>query len=223
MTDDILQDVNLLATPVRKRPARPTARQLGVVMLAVALVGMGAGLWYQHRHNAAEHAVRMLNAEIDELILSLEERSYSLAERNAAPALVAELQRREREAEDKSRVLDLLSGESVGNTEGFSGHLAALGRRHPRDLWLDRIVIGDGGRRLALRGLTLDADLVPRFLHELQREPGLAGTAFASFTLAGDDEAPGPMRFALATACEAGEAQDAGAPCLPFGEAEPQP
>lgn len=223
------QDINLLTTSPGRVSPRPTARQFGIALLALFVAGVVAGVWQEHRRSSLERTVTTLYSDIDGLIATLEERSIFLAERNADPALVAELKRREREADDKSRVLDLLSGESVGNTDGFSAHLAALGRRHPEGLWLENIQIAAGGRQLMLVGRTLHANLVPELLSELQAEPALAGTAFATFAMSGDDTGRTPLRFALATGCEsidaAGEAAadeaqpnavQARQPCVPF-------
>jgi hypothetical protein len=225
------QDINLLTTSPGRSSRQPAARQLGILLLALIVLGVGAGAWREHRRAALEQSLADLGDEIDELVADLEDRSNFLAERNADPALVAELKRREREADDKSRVLDLLSGESVGNTAGFSAKLAAFGRRHPQGLWLENIRIAAGGRQLMLVGRTLHAGLVPQFLSELQSEPALAGTAFATFTMAADDGAPTPLRFALATACEPQDAHEevqddvspdiemrAVIPCVPFDE-----
>jgi hypothetical protein len=213
------QDINLLTNAPNRSSPRPTARQFGIALLALIFFGVLAGLWQENRRTSLEQTAEILNADIDGAIMNLEERSFFLAERNADPALVAELKRREREADDKSRVLDLLSGESVGNTDGFSAHLAALGRRHPEGLWLTNIRIADGGRQLMLVGRTLLARLVPKFLSGLQVEPALAGTAFATFTMSGDDSGREPLRFALATGCAQSEAAgEAEAPeaCVPF-------
>lgn len=225
------QDINLLTTSPGRTSPQPTARQLGIALLALITLGVAGGAWQEHRRVSLERAVTTLGSDIDELVANLEERSNFLAERNADPALVAELKRREREADDKSRVLDLLSGESVGNTEGFSAQLAAFGRRHPEGLWLENIRIAAGGRQLMLVGRTLRAGLVPQFLSELQSEPALAGTAFATFTMSADDTAETPLRFALATGCESPDAAaeatgnaaqpntvQAVVPCVPFDD-----
>jgi hypothetical protein len=213
------QEINLLISAPGRSSPQPTARQVGIAVLVLVLSGTIAGLWQEHGRIALERSVQVLNADIDTVIMDLEERSQFLAERDADPARVAELKRRQREADDKSRVLDLLSGESVGNTEGFSGHLAALGRRHPEGLWLENILIADGGRQLMLAGRTLSAGLVPQFLAELRDEPALAGTAFATFTLAGDDHDNAAMRFALATGCPQGNTAadtQSGEACVPL-------
>lgn len=199
------QDINLLTLPSGSGARHPAAREVAIALIAVIAIGAAFGFWYDHRDRALTRATRDLNADIDDLVMNLEERSHFLAERNADPELVAELKDREQEADDKSRVLDLLSGESVGNTDGFSAHLSALGRRHPEGLWLEHIRIGDGGRQILLRGFALDADLVPRFLAGLGQEPVLAGMPFATFALAADGHGGSPLQFALATVCEAGD------------------
>lgn len=217
------QDINLLLTPAGSTSRQPTARQAAIALLLVLAVGFAGGAWYDHQSNSLEQRATTLNSNIDDLVFNLEERSHFLAQRNADPSLVAELQRRQREADDKSRVLDLLSGESVGNTDGFSGHLAALGRRHPEGLWLDRIRISDGGRQLMLRGLALDAGLIPKFLEDLQREPILSGTSFSTFALSSDEEQAGPLRFALATGCASNSLTAGALMCAPDADQEAQP
>lgn len=213
------QDINLLMPTSGSGTRYPTARQSGIAVLCILGLGIVGGLWYDYENRVLQARARSLNTEIDDLVSSLEERSYFLAERNADPSLVAELKRREREADDKSTVLDLLSGESVGNTDGFSEQLAALGRRHPPGLWLERIQIEAGGREVLLRGLTLEADLVPRFLDNLRDEPVMAGMPFATLALSTGENERAPLKFALATACDA-LAADAGDTCAPADEPE---
>ncbi|MGA8202950.1 MAG: PilN domain-containing protein [Woeseiaceae bacterium] len=215
------QDINLLLTSSGVRSRNPTARHLGIAVLGLIVLGIGAGVWYDTRNDSLARRTSELNNRIDELISDLQERSQFLADRNADPALVAELQRREREADDKSRVMNLLSGKSVGNTAGFSDYLVAFGRRFPRGLWLDHIEIGDGGRQVLLSGRTLDAQLVPRFLTELRHEPVMAGTPFQILSMSEDEKGTGPLQFTLASAC--GDAGDAAQACVALADGEVQP
>lgn len=195
------QDINLLLTSSGRRSRRPTAWHFGMAILSLIVLGTGVGVWYNVHNDSLVHRTAELNDRIDELITELQERSQFLAERNADPALVAELQRREREADDKSRVMNLLSGKSVGNTAGFSDYLVAFGRRFPHGLWMDRIRISDGGRQVLLSGKTVDAQLVPRFLTELRQEPVMAGTPFQILSMSKSDKGTGPLQFTLASAC----------------------
>jgi hypothetical protein len=212
------QDINLLGAAQSASRQLPTALHAAVLAAAILTAGIAASYRMDGQVAAEDARLTDANAAIDELVFSLEERSQFLAQRNTDAALLSGLLSLEREAADKARVLDLLSGETLGNTDGFSEHLAALGRRHPPGLWLDDVRIGEGGRQVLLRGNALRAELIPRFIEGLQMEPAFEGTAFQSFELAG-----APVRFALATGCEDGE-EGARLACFEeAGLAEPGP
>ena len=197
------QEINLLGPARRSAQDLPTAMQAAVCLGVVLAVGLVSGLWLDLSANAAEKRITTATAAIDDLILNLQERSQFLAQRNADSVLVSRLQELERETMDKGRVLDVLSGRALGNTTGFSGQLAALGRRHPDGLWLHHILISDGGRQVALRGRAVSADLVPRFIDALQTEPVFQGTAFAQFAMTRPQSGGGPLSFSLSTSCGA--------------------
>lgn len=195
------QDFNLLDSAPRSAQRSPSIEQLGWLAGAVLAIGIVSGVWLDWRADAAEQRIEQANAAIEDLVLSLQERSQFLAQRNADPALVGRLRQLERESTDKGRVLDLLSGRTLGNTAGFSAHLAALGRRHPDGLWLRHVQIGDGGRQISLRGQAVSADLVPRFIDALQNEPAFQGAAFEQLEMTRRADGGGTVSFALATAC----------------------
>ena len=194
------QEFNLLGTAQRTAQRTPSATQAAWLAGAVLAVGIVSGLLLDWRADAAETRIDRANAGIEDLILNLQERSQFLAQRNADPALVSRLKDLERESSDKNRVLDLLGGKTLGNTAGFSTHLAALGRRNPDGLWLRQVRISDGGRRMALQGNALSADLVPRFIDALQLEPAFQGMAFEHLQIA-RPPGGGPVSFSLATPC----------------------
>jgi Fimbrial assembly protein (PilN) len=196
------QEFNLLGSATQGSPRTPSAMQVAVAAGAVLAVALAAGAWIGMEAGAAEKRIQAANTAIDDLMLSLQERSQFLAQRNADPGLVAKLQQLERESTDKGKVLDLLAGRTLGNTAGFSGHLAALGRRYPDGLWLRHVAISDGGRQMAIQGRATEPALVPRFIAALRAEPAFQGTTFERFELARTEGGTGPVRFTLATAAE---------------------
>lgn len=208
------QEINLLGPVLRGAQRPPSAALSTAIAVGVVLLWLAGWLWLDRLGDTGDARIARANVAIEELVLNLEERSNSLAKRNADPALVARLQQLEREAADKARVLDLLGGRTLGNTQGFSGHLAALGRRHPDGLWLQRVRISNGGRQIVLRGRAVSADLVPRFMEALRLEPAFAGTAFHSFEMSRQKSTDGPVSFALQTACGDAEDEAAAAACL---------
>lgn len=199
------QEFNLLGAPPRASHRRPTAIQVALAAGATLAVALAASAWLGARADGIQGRIQAANTAIEDLMLNLQERSQFLAQRNADPALVAKLQQLERESADKGKVLDLLAGKTLGNTAGFSSHLAALGRRYPDGLWLRQVTISDGGREMAIRGRALDAALVPRFIAALQQEPAFRGTSFQRFVLENPPGGSGTVSFTLATACDGGD------------------
>ncbi len=203
------QDFNLIGAAPRASRRRPAASQVAIAAGATLVLGLAAAAWIGSRASAAERRIEAANLAIEDLMLNLQERSQFLAQRNADPALVAQLRQLERESTDKGKVLDLLAGKTLGNTAGFSAQLAAFGRRNPDGLWLRRVSITDGGREMAIQGGALDAALVPRFIAALQEEPAFRGATFQSFELGNPAGAGGAVSFSLATACGGGDAAQA--------------
>jgi hypothetical protein len=86
-------------------------------------------------------------------------------------------------------------------TSGFSAQLEALGRQQVDGLWLRRIVLSAGDKRLALAGATQDASLVAQYLAALAAEPTLGGARFDHFQL----HRPPSAGVAMASLFEVGE------------------
>lgn len=208
------QDINLLGPALRVAQRPPTAAQSLMISGVAVLLCLAGWLWLARLTDVGDARIARANAAVERLVLNLEERSNSLAQRDVNPALIVRLQQLERDAVDKARVLDLLGGRTLGNTQGFSAKLAALGRRHPDGLWLERVRISDGGRQMALRGRAASADLVPRFMEALRLEAAFAGTAFHSFELSRRKGVDGPVSFTLQTTCGDAEDEAARAACL---------
>ena len=196
------EDFNLLGSAPQRGESALSMAQIGRLALAVVLLGVGAAFWLDYRADETEKRVALGNTMIEDLVTSLQERSQFLAQRNANPALVERLRSLEQESTDKGRVLDALSGKTLGNTGGFSRQLAALGRRHPDGLWLQGLRIADGGREVTIRGRAVSASLVPRFLGALQLEPAFAGVPFERFEMKDPRDASGPLSFALESGCD---------------------
>ena len=104
-----------------------------------------------------------------------------------------------RERDAKRRLLGLLSSESLGNTTGFSDHVAGLARRRVEGVWLRGIRIEAGGGELVLEGSALDPALVPRFLRGLGEEKAFLGSEFRSLRIERSSLEPGRMDWTART------------------------
>src|SRR5207249_7403189 len=89
--------------------------------------------------------------------------------------LEAEVARLESEIKARQTSLQAISTGELGNTAGFSEFFAALGRQAVPGVWLTTVTLAESGGQLTVQGRALRADLMPAFLHALNKEPVMRG------------------------------------------------
>jgi Tfp pilus assembly protein PilN len=194
------QQVNLLAPMYRKQRALFSSRvSIGMCLLVavcLALIYLGT-LW---RGSAlASEQVRLTAARdtatrrVNELALQMQGKADPVLEAQVA-ALTAERDR-------KAQALAALSNREVATTAGFSPQFIGLSRQRVNGLWLTRIELS--GAHMALEGVALSEELIPRYLRRLGGEDVFSGTAFQQARLerAGDGTR---LSFELRTQPKAG-------------------
>ena len=177
------QHVNLYAIQLDAPPEQLSAVQMGKVGLGALAVGLalwGVVEWRNHRLALEVEALRAARGAEAERVLEMA-RLYP--PRPVDAALEAEVAGLGRERDARRRLLGLLSSESLGNTTGFSRHVAGLARRRVEGVWLRRIEIEAGGRELVLAGSAVDPALVPRFLRGLGEEEVFVGSEFRALKI----------------------------------------
>lgn len=95
---------------------------------------------------------------------------------------------------EQQRLIEVLRDQPLGNTEGFSAYLSALGRQRTAELWLTHFVINGSTGAIELTGRTLRPELVPEYLQRLGREDALAGQRFDRLEIA-EDAVAGDTEF----------------------------
>jgi Tfp pilus assembly protein PilN len=169
----------------------------GLAVLVLCLMALLAfGAWRTHR---IERSIGLLERQ--------EVASLDLATRaNAAMRPAQTLEQLEAEAKELSaeiaareRALDIVQRGAATPGSGFAARLEALARPQLEGLWLSGIVLGSGEGRLAMRGGSSDANLVPVYLAALAQDPALAGVRYDRFALrrALPEDAPARMVFEL--------------------------
>lgn len=88
-----------------------------------------------------------------------------------------------RAVDARARALQMLQAGAAGKTTGFAARLEALARSHVEGIWLTSVKLSGSNGSMNLRGETLDADLVPRYLEGLARDGVLKGTRFDEFVI----------------------------------------
>lgn len=171
-------DINLFDPSLRPRkvllPARIFAPALAVV--ALLLVTCAVLQSYEARVTAASRRDMQVRA------VALQTEVRSLGEQLGARRVSPEVQSlaAEREALRGAReaaVTALRTRDDVASG-GHARYLQALARQSVEGLWLTEVTVAGSGDDIALRGRTLDPELVPDYLRRLGREDALRGVAF---------------------------------------------
>lgn len=193
----IRQQVNLLAPMFRKQRAvlssRMTLLACGVVAAVLALVYVGSA-WH-NASLASEEA--QLGARRDAANQRLNELAQQLQAQARDKSLDAQIAVLTAERDRKSQTLAALSQREFGNTTGFSPQFIGLARERLNGLWLTRIEVS--GHAIALDGVTLSEELIPRYLQKLGSESVFAGTEFSHATLSRAHEGGNQIQFELHT------------------------
>lgn len=193
--------------------ARTMAHALGVVALAIAAVF--AFTLFQTR------SAERLATQYREQLVREQAQVTSLVGQTGgearSKALESEVARLEAEINRRRGTLQALSTGELGNTEGFSEFLAALGRQALPGVWLTRIRVDDAGNGLAMEGRALRAELLPAYLRGLSREPMMQGRRVTEMKVAtaakpGEGEPARFVEFLVTAPRELAESAGAGGP-----------
>lgn len=199
MSEMLQQQVNLYQPILGAKRRVFSARTigLGLAVLAVSLVLLaGFGAWRTAR---IERSVRLLESQQAALLALLERTGGDLKAHRSLPELEAEAHGLSADIAARTRALEVLKSGSQSPSTSFAARLESLARRRIEGLWLHDVTVGSGEGRLALRGATVDSNLLPAYLAALAEEPAFAGVRFDSLAMrrAKPTEAPAELVFEL--------------------------
>ena len=191
------QQVNLLAPMYRKQQALFSSRvSIGICLAVGATLALiyAVTIW---RGSVVSSELNRLTSTRDTGTRRVNELAAQLQGQQADPALEAQITELTQERDRKAQALSALSlREAGGGPTGFSPQFIGLARQRLNGLWLTRIELS--GSQMALSGMALSEDLIPRYLRRLGGESVFAGTSFQQAQLERDAEGSG-LRFELRT------------------------
>jgi hypothetical protein len=195
----VKQQVNLLAPMFRKQRALFSAQvSLLIVLLFIGALGLiYAGVRWRGAMLGTEQA--RLEAQRISNTNRLNELAAQMQGKNQSHALDAQLNALTQERDRKAQALAALSRQELGNTRGFSPQFTGLARQRLNGLWLTHIEVGGNGAQMALKGITLSEELIPKYLAKLGTEAVFAGTAFQDASLERRSEGGNQLEFVLRT------------------------
>jgi MSHA biogenesis protein MshI len=198
------QQVNLLAPMFRKQRALFSSRvTLAIAVVVSAALGLiyGASAW-RSATLAGEQA--RLETQRQSATQRLNELAAQFQGKQRSQAMVDELDQLTQERDRKAQALSALSRRELGSAQGFSPHFMGLARQRLNGLWLTRIELSASGTQMALTGVALAEELIPRYLKKLGGEDVFAGTAFEHARLERGAADGAQLQFELRTQAAAG-------------------
>lgn len=192
-----MQQVNLYQDELKKQKLNYSSLmfvQLSLVLIVVLSAVTGFSYFQLQQHQTSlvdkQHKQKIAMAELQKIQaeLSLRKKDTNLAKR---------IRERTNELANKQKVLNILSRDEFGNTNGFIEHVSGLARQRIDGLWLTQIRISGGGTDVALRGTTTKPDLLPKYLQRLSSEKIFTGTEFQSLLMARQEKKKHWLNFSL--------------------------
>lgn len=170
------QYINLYRHVGRRGKVGRDSMLLLAALALVLLVGLGAALFLNYQAGALEARVAQGLAQKKAAEQKLTESTRRLAGSNSG-ARVLSLEARLKEREN---LLAALDAGTLGDMEGYSEYLRALGRRAGQGVWITGFSVARGGSQLGISGRALDGERIPAWLRGLNSEKVFQGKSIAA-------------------------------------------
>lgn len=194
------QEINLYQPALFENKVPFSSRFMARIVIAGLLILLTAGGINEWRVSALESRVENLQALETRALDRIGKYQRRYTPDPADPALSRQVERMREELQARRALLEMLSGEMPGKTQGFSSHIEGLAREDLSTVWLRRIHLDDDN--LLLEGSTTRAADVPLYLQRLTRQQDFAGREFEHLQLTRSEKAAGVIDFLLQTTQE---------------------
>ncbi len=175
------QQINLCQPVFRKQQKVFSARtlaQIAAAVLVLLIAILGHVRWSLASMGRSAEALQQQHEHIRKQIEALEA-AYQTPD---TKTLDAEIEQLMADIDQRNSLLIQFDQQLIQHRNGFAAQFRALAEGHMAGLWLEGITVeGDG--RIELRGISLDAKLVPAYLQQLQKQQGLSTTPFETVSM----------------------------------------
>ncbi|MBF0136955.1 MAG: PilN domain-containing protein [Magnetococcus sp. DMHC-1] len=192
--------VNLLEERLRPKTNLLSGKPiLGMGLLSTLILGLLLGTlqWHMGRIRAEFAQVSSreatLQAEVQQLVDSATDKALNIRLENMAQQLMEKIS-------INKRLMEFLSGNKLGQQEGFAGHLEDLSQCVIPGVWLTGITLQNGGQDMGFSGKGESMELVPRFIESLGRTAHFRNKRFDILQIMNKNADDGePVSFLLRT------------------------
>ena len=175
------QQINLFQPVFRKQQkvfSATTLAQIAVVVLVLLIAILGHVRWTLAGMGRSAEALQQQHDHIRQQIRSLEA-AYQTPD---TEALDSEIEQLMTDIYQRNSLLVQFDQLVIQHRSGFAGQFRALAEQHVPGLWLEGVTVNGEGQ-IEIRGITLDAKLVPVYLQHLQKRQGLSETPFETVSM----------------------------------------
>jgi len=192
-----MQQINLYQSRLQKQKVNLSSPQLLKAVAVVSGLMVGLIVFYAVQLRQLEAELKIEEAAQAVKMAQLESLQTQIQARQKDKQLQARVDALMLEISNKQRVMKVLGEQRFGNSEGFSTHVSGLARQRIEGLWLTQVRISQGGETLGLKGQSLKAELLPRYLQRLSTEAVFAGKTFETLSMTRNSEQSGRLDFEL--------------------------
>jgi hypothetical protein len=175
------QQINLYQPVFRRQEkifSAVTLLQLGAAVLLLLLIITGHAYW-----NLA--GMKQTADSLEQQLQGLNRQMGRIEDERRSPdtdVLDTEIESLLADIEQRNLLLTQFDQLVTQHQSGFAAKFRALASEHVPGLWLESIRT-DNDQKIELRGITLDAKLVPIYLQQLERREDLSETAFETLSM----------------------------------------
>jgi hypothetical protein len=177
-----LQQVNLFRPELQpqKQPFRLVSivSAWGLIVVLFTLLQ----LWGLYRSNDSQQQLADMKQQQIQILQQLND-LRDLTPQNNSARLENKINLARAELEQRRQLLQVMKGQNIGNSTGFSNYLIGFSRQHMSGLSLEYFNLTDGGENIELSGWTHKPELVPDYIGRLRREDSFQDTQFGELAI----------------------------------------
>jgi hypothetical protein len=175
------QQINLFQPVFRKQQkvfSATTLAQIAAAVLVLLIAILGHARWTLASMGRSAEALQQQHDYIRQQIRSLEA-AYQTPD---TEALDSEIEQLMTDIYQRNSLLVRFDQLVIQRRSGFAGQFRALAEQHMPGLWLEGVTVNGNGQ-IEIRGISLDAKLVPVYLQQLQKQQDLSATPFETVSM----------------------------------------
>lgn len=189
------QQINLYQPVFRKQQkvfSATTLLQICAAVLVLLVIISIHARWTLVGMRDAAQVLQMQLGELGQQMGDLEE-AYRTPDTDALDTAIENLRSN---IDQRNYLLEQFDQLIVTHRTGFADQFRALAEIHIPGLWLDGVTVTDK-QQIEIRGITLDAKLVPRYLQSLEKREDLSETTFETVSMSRIDTDKPHIQFVL--------------------------